>query len=121
MTLLQKQILTSQWVSLKQETRIKLAGLLELTRDTSTEVAGGRVICDGYSNQALSAITVERLQGLLNSQETDIYTLFEALINQVEAPVKTPAEISKEYQEANNIEPIDITPKTKKKYGKAKN
>lgn len=82
---IEPQIVISIWLEVKREVRDKIATIMSMSRNGATEVAGGRVICDGFTNDDLKGITVEKMQKYLKSKEVDLFQLFNALIAKVEA------------------------------------
>ena len=106
------------WLSLSSETRQKLKILLSIPRTGGTEVVDGRVVSDGYTDRDLQVITLERLQELAGSTESDFYKLFNQLVQNVENPplevVNTPQEeviteaLSEHPDYSGNINPENI-------------
>ena len=66
-----------------------LASRLKLNKSVGIEVAGNRVVCDGYSDRDLASITVEQLQSETGSKSKDFYELLALLVKQVEEPKET--------------------------------
>lgn len=81
---MQPQITRSQWLGLPRETRTALVKLFEIPRSGFTEVVDGRVINDGYTQEDLAAITVGRLQELLDTEDFDLHVLFVELVNSIQ-------------------------------------
>ena len=80
----------AKWLTLSRETRLKIAEILNIPRTANVEVSNNRVVCDGHSAQDLLGITVEKLQAALNSEETDVYKLFEQMVSELESEPVTP-------------------------------
>lgn len=78
---------TMYWLGLSQETRKKIATLLEIPRSGHMEVVDGRVASDGYSALDLSVVTLERLQKFLGSDSDNFLKLFDQLVENVELPM----------------------------------
>lgn len=81
-----EQIVIPQWVSLKQETRKTIANLLNLSKNGATEVVNGSVVCDGYTNEDLAAITIEKLQVYNMMKSGTLVENFNRLVEIVESP-----------------------------------
>lgn len=99
------------WLKLKPETRANLAVMLGLHKSGGSEVVAGVQVSDGYTPQDLLGITVEKLQTVLNSKETDFYKLFDELVKRVELPVEEVKPIEVEEVELQEM------PKEPKKKG----
>ena len=84
------QLYKQVWVSLSKEERESLANAFNLRRDEGTEVCNDRIISDGYSDLALSGITVESMQALTGSKTENFDDLLKETINFVMTP-STPA------------------------------
>jgi len=80
-------LLYSQWRSLSLPTRIQLAQTLGIKKFGPTHVRDNVVESDGYLIEDVEkAITVEALQELLDTTETDITKLFNELVWRAENP-----------------------------------
>jgi hypothetical protein len=78
------QIFSPEWLLIKQETRAKLRQMFDLNEDISREVCNNQVICDGFSNQMLANITLEKVNEQLKEQYEDFMTAFNTLIAKLE-------------------------------------
>ena len=114
----------SIWLGLKQSTRKIIADKLGLKKDVGSVVDGGRVVSDGYSDNALSAIDLKKLQAVMGSKEKDFYKLFNDLVTRVETPTfqfmrtLTPEELkaSEELVKKNEtVGAVKLSKKDKKK------
>lgn len=85
-------IAPSVWLSLKKETRQSIAAFLGMKKSGGVEVYDGRVLCDGYTADDLSYVTLELLQRETNQTGTNFYELFNELVRRVELP---PVDLSK--------------------------
>ncbi len=74
------QMYVYYWVQIPEPIRTKMREYFNVRHDTSTVVSGGRVQCDGSSEEALKAVTTEKLQELLKSDSTDYVKLVEQAI-----------------------------------------
>lgn len=114
-----------KWLEVKPETRVNIVAFLnsldnpqKLVRTGCVEVAGNRVVCDGFTDQDLCAITSELLIEALGEKtldeakinKSDIYALFYELVRRLEAPVTVIPEEIKEVEE-KKVE--EITPEVK--------
>lgn len=99
------QITQPQWVSLKPETRFKIAEMFGLVKDTGAVVEDGYVVTDGYSHTQLAKITLEGLQDKLKSKEKDFIVLFLELVESIENPNKVKEPV---VQEPIKKEPIIV-------------
>lgn len=112
------------WLSLKIETRRKIAVLLGLRRSGTNEVVHdglkNRVVSDGYTPSDLMAVTLEKLQDLMRQpKETDFYKLWEQFVSQVEQPpveletgAKTPENKEKEPAAETQTQPNQTEPES---------
>jgi hypothetical protein len=76
-------------------TRKNIATFLDLKHSSNVEVADNKVVCDGFTDQDLCAITPELLKGALDEKTlvekgistTDVYDMFYELVRRLEMPV----------------------------------
>jgi len=77
-----------EWLKLPLEIRLKLAEIFEIpkSKGAQVEVQGAHTIIqsDGYTHDDLQAITIQKMQELLNSRSTDFVLLFNAVIAKLE-------------------------------------
>jgi len=85
------QVNQSQWLNLPTEIRVKLATIFNLSRSTGSHVMNNTVQCDGHTDGDLLGISVEKMQQLLGSSETDFYKLFNAVVEYVKGDVPVAA------------------------------
>lgn len=125
------------WLELPQPTRNKLAALFKIPKSGESVVhigtmAGGNIAGvqkqDGYTPHDLAAITVERMQDLLDSKDTDFHKLFGKVVANIDelsgivpeevapiAAVKAVEPTAKASEEFVPRDPIElIKPKTGK-------
>jgi len=89
---------------------MKIAEALGIQKLRSTHVSDNRVVDDGYNlNDVENAIKVIPMQQYLNSTETDVFKLFQTLIDTVEGRVIV-ANISAEEAEEISLSPGKIKP-----------
>jgi hypothetical protein len=74
------QMYTGYWVALPQEVRAKLKEYFNIQRSGGSHVENGRIVSDGHTDQDLKAITLEKMQTLLGSEEKDFMKLLETTI-----------------------------------------
>jgi hypothetical protein len=92
--MINEQIVIPQWLEVHPEVRNAISSIMGLTRNGATEVAGGRVMCDGYNHEDLKGITLEKINANLGKEYTSLVEGFNALIEKL------------------STEAVDITPKT---------
>jgi len=78
------QLTRPQWLALSVPIRRKLIELFDIPRSASTEVIDGVVASDGHTHEDLAVITLEKVQVLLDSTETDFYSLMMELVKLIE-------------------------------------
>lgn len=82
-----QQMTPFYWLRLPALTRVLLVKEFGLTRSQGCQVHnldGKTVVAsDGYTEQDLAAITVERMQKLLKVKETDFWKLFDVVADKV--------------------------------------
>lgn len=105
---MQGQLSYAIWLSLPNDVRHKLVTLFNISRSGSTVVdyrAGGAVITsDGYTAPDLLAVSLPRMQGLLDTTDDNYYKLFEVVVLNIDAllggtfapPVSTQADTAPE-------------------------
>ena len=74
------KIYTQYWVTLKHETRLRLAKLFGMIPAQSAEVVDNVVVRDAYPQDQLDLITVDTMQKMMKSKKTDIFELLKDLI-----------------------------------------
>lgn len=78
------QLYMSFWVTLPAEVRSKMREYFSIRRSTSTVVEGtthGSIVrCDGSSDTDLQAVSLEKMQHLLNSESEDFGKLLEQTV-----------------------------------------
>jgi hypothetical protein len=107
------------WLGLSQTTRRAIAEKLILPHSGGVEVVDNRVVSDGYTPNDLALITVEKLQTLLNSKETDFYALFNKLVEQIETPLVEDNQIVisaklETLEKLEDVKPVRVKKKAKK-------
>ena len=90
-----------KWLEVKPETRKNIVIYLkdftsfpEFKKTGTVEVAGNKVVCDGFTDQDLCNLTPELLKAALGEHTleargvdvNDIYSLFYELVNRLEMP-----------------------------------
>ena len=90
------QLYASYWVVLPQEVRNKMKKEFSIQRSSGSHVEGGRVVSDGHTDEDLKGVTVEKMQKLLKSKETDQSKLIEMTVehftNEANAELKAKGE-----------------------------
>jgi hypothetical protein len=111
------QLYVPEWISLPQETRAKLVEMFNLKRDVGVEVVNNTVVCDGYSNVALSSISIPVLQEYTKLETEDFMSLFSFVLESinpkavVEEETVTSPEITVE--ETITSEEVTVEPEVK--------
>lgn len=84
------QITTFQWLQLPSETRQSLAKVFQIQKHGNSSVYGNRIISDGYTNQDLAGITVEKINIMLGTEhaEKDILHAFEEVVDYLNTNTK---------------------------------
>lgn len=78
-------ILYSKWLAVPLHIRAKIASDFDIKKVRSTHVADDQVVDDGYNIKDIeSALNVEKLQSVLDTNETDLNVLFDMLIDKAE-------------------------------------
>jgi hypothetical protein len=90
------------WVVLPQEVRNRMKMYFNVQKSSGSHVENGRLVSDGHTDEDLKAVSVEKMQTLLNSKEDDQVKLVEATIQHFKDQV------------AN--EQIDLEKKAKQEY-----
>ncbi len=88
------QVTIPEWLKLPVPVRQRLVQIFEINRSQGTSVEGNVVISDGYTHKDLEAITLEKMQIFLDSQEPDFIKLFDAVVKKIED--EKPVEIKPE-------------------------
>lgn len=103
------------WIGLPQETRTKLVKLFSIPRTGEVVVRsmglidgniGSEVQSDGYTAKDLYAISTEKMQTLIGTDDTDFYAMFNFVVEHIddlsnppkEVVVEVPKVIEKEYK-----------------------
>lgn len=126
------------WIGLPQETRSKLARLFIIPKTGESVVRVGAIIggniagestSDGYTAKDLYAISTEKMQALIGTDDTDFYAMFNFVVENVDdllSPKETIIEeIHKEKKALYSMvqiikekQSIDLDPKEKKNFSK---
>lgn len=86
----------SRWIDLSGETRVKIADALGIPKMRSTHVSDNKVVDDGYNLKDIeNALSVPSLQTYLGSTETDVFKLFQMIVDKMEGRWKPAVEITK--------------------------
>lgn len=120
------------WLALPAETRVKLTKLFGIPRTGEVIVQTGEMMNgnigsivknDGHAAGDLYAITVEKMQALLGTDDTDFYKMFNHIVtnidyigedNQREDNTPLPEEESYTKEKSNFAELMNDKPKAKK-------
>jgi hypothetical protein len=95
-------LFSGYWVVLPQEVRNRMKMYFNVQKSSGSHVENGRLVSDGHTDEDLKAVSVEKMQTLLNSKEDDQVKLVEATIQHFKDQV------------AN--EQIDLEKKAKQEY-----
>lgn len=112
------QIYQQVWISLDKETRLLLAEDLKLTRTGVTEIRDQVVVSDGFTNDDLKQITLEKMCEYIGSTET-FARAWELTIAKAKSVLNPPMGIIKSHEaivEEDNLiidEPVHETTKSK--------
>lgn len=135
------------WLALPSETRLKLARLFDIPRTGQVVVhtggivagnIGGVVSQDGHSAGDLYAITVEKMQKFLDTDDTDFYKMFNHIVENIDYIIEpgalvredTGEKIKSEFgptidqakklgvKQSDSVEDEDVDPKDKKNFAK---
>lgn len=74
-----------EWLKLSIPTRSLMIGQFNIPKSGFTHVQDGQILTDGYTEQDLQVVTVERLQEYLDSKETDFYKLLSKTVEKLES------------------------------------
>lgn len=80
------QITTTHWLDTPQAVRQEIVKMFGIERRGNARVYGNRVLSDGYRNEELALITIERLNDTLGSkyEPSDILKAFYDLVDRIE-------------------------------------
>ena len=81
-----------KWLELDFPTRLKIAETFDIPKKGGTIVEGHTVITDGFREQDLALLTVERMQQFLGTTSTDFYALFDQVANKLNANYVEPTQ-----------------------------
>lgn len=76
------QISTTQWLELSNDLRNKIAAMFDLKKGAGAKVYGSRLISDGYTNENLQGITVEKINAFMGTSfvEKEILEAFHQFV-----------------------------------------
>lgn len=101
---MQQQMTTFFWLKVPANTRARIKEVFGLTRSGGSIVQnmgrGIEVVSDGYTDQDLSEITVEKMQKYLKSKETEFWKLFSETQAKIEEILKKEEELEREKAKA---------------------
>ncbi len=78
-----EKVNVSDWLSLSWETRRKIVEIFKIPRSGGTHVVGGVVKTDGYTQEDLTAISVEKMKEYTKLESDDFVELFKKTIKLV--------------------------------------
>lgn len=103
------------WLKLPSDIRTKLVAMFHIPRSGSTVVDygfnGTTVVSDGFKPQDIEAITLEKMQAIMDTDSTDFYGLFEEIILNIDAlmqPKPFPLEGFGEMESLSSTEHIPV-------------
>jgi len=122
-----------KWLEVKPETRKNIVvylnsidGFEKINQTGVVEVAGNKVVCDGFTDQDLCSITPELLRAALGEEtleffgvnKDDIYSMFYELVRRIELPPVILSE-EKKVEEIKAEEKKEVVKETKVEEKKA--
>ena len=76
------QFLYSKWLALDLPTRHRIAEEFGIVKKGSTHVQDNIVVSDGFLiSEVEQALNLENMQRILNTEETDVFVLWDMLVN----------------------------------------
>lgn len=106
-----------EWLNLSIPTRSLLVQRFNIPKSGYTHVQDGQILTDGYTEQDLQVVTVERLQEYLESKETDFYKLLAQTVQKLEEEERIKAEeLAKEAEALANpsqLQPLEVKEEVK--------
>lgn len=103
--IIKSQIYSGMWIPLQYEVKMKIVELFKIPRNGATHVVDGQVQSDGYLDRDLAVLNVLNLQKVLDTDETNLFVLWNDLIAMIETQL-TPA-IEEIQEQKPNVE-MDI-------------
>lgn len=102
------------WLKLPSDIRTKLVAMFHIPRSGSTVVDygfnGTTVVSDGFKPQDIEAITLEKMQAIMDTDSTDFYGLFEEIILNIDALMQ-PKPFGEGFAEAiKDLPPVSDVP-----------
>ncbi len=76
------------WLEVPMQVRMKLREVFQIPKSQGSLVEGNVVKSDGTTYKDLEAITVEKMQAFMETEETDFITLFHASINKIQTSLE---------------------------------
>ena len=89
------QIYQHYWVTLKSDLRASIAEMFSMRRSVICEVAGNKLVSDGYSNDDLKAINLDSINEKLATKFDKLEEAFNFLVESIENPPLMAANILK--------------------------
>jgi hypothetical protein len=117
----EERITTSQWMQLPKEIKDLLIKQFNLKRSGFTDVRDMQVVSDGFTNDDLSALTIERLKDYTGLKVGSYYEILSAAIVKLQQPL---VEVNKTNEQNEIKETSEVTrtndsgSETKSKRGK---
>lgn len=90
-----------EWLKVPMEIRVKLKEVFNIPRSKGTVIEDNRVMSDGHTIEDLQAVTIEKMQNYLDSEETDFVQLFNKCVQRIEDEIEP--EIAEEPDERQII------------------
>lgn len=94
------------WLALPQDTRDKLSTIFGIPKTGSVNVEtratpdgqgyGSVVTRDGYTPDDLRALTIEKMQNILKTDETDFFAMFETVVDNINPILEGTYELTEE-------------------------
>ena len=98
------QLTTTQWLSLKPETKAKLKEIFTIPKSAGVQFiqdgGGGRLISDGHTHADLAHITLEKMAQYLGEPVSgDFYGTFDKVLDKIEGRVSASEPVSEPQSE----------------------
>jgi len=93
------------WVLIPFDTRSKIVELFSIPRTGTTYCIDNDIVSDGYTDDDLVSITIERLQEILKSKSSDFDELFDEMVDIINNKKQLPYEQVKGTDKGGNETP----------------
>jgi len=86
--MIEERLTSSQWIQLPQDIRNKLVELFNIPRTGYIDVRNMQVVSDGYTDNDLKTITVDKLKAYTGLEVGSIYELLTQAIIKIQTPLE---------------------------------